>query len=222
MSLLSKISEGYTYSLVNHYYPTQAVTMSAFATAGDALAQHRELVHHHTTTKAARFDLKRNRRFMLKGIGCGIIWSLWYKICENWSEMMTAWILLNVPQLNTITTNGMDTILMTISSMLLEQFIAAPVIYACWDLPILCLLNGRSVRSIPSVVRQKLPSFLLAHFKLWTTINVVIYTIPIQWRVFTQSFFEIIWEAIASTIASSSSSEEEEDDMVNGSKSKVE
>lgn len=195
MSLVTQLSNGYAYSLAHHYYPTQSVTFSAFSTAGDALAQHRRNVKSTTTTKQA-FDWKRNRQFMLKGLGCGIIWAFWYQWADHTSQVMARYIL------TTYKLKLAESILRTLSSMVLEQCIAAPLIYSLWDLPILCLLKGIHFRAIPGVVRKKLPSFLVAHFKLWTLVNMLIYSIPMEWRVFSQSVFDVLWESIASTIAS--------------------
>jgi hypothetical protein len=95
----------------------------------------------------------------------------------------------------------MHTIVRTIVSILLEQFIACPIIFGLWDLPILSIMHGSPLAIIPGIVRQKLLKLLIANAKLWTVVNVVIYNIPLRFRVLVLSIADIFWESLVSSIA---------------------
>jgi hypothetical protein len=62
-------------------------------------------------------------------------------------------------------------------------------------------MNGRPLSSIPGIVRKKLWRLLVAHAKLWTVINTVIYNIPLKYRVLVVSIADIFWESLVSTIS---------------------
>jgi hypothetical protein len=135
---------------------------------------------------------------MLKGIGCGIIWSHWYELAETWSEALTLWFV-GQTKLSSDSSN-IHTIVKTIVSILLEQFIACPIVFGLWDLPILSIMHGSPLASIPGIVRQKLLKLLIANAKLWTIVNVLIYNIPLRFRVLVLSISLIFWESIVSSI----------------------
>jgi hypothetical protein len=97
--------------------------------------------------------------------------------------------------------SNIHTVVRTIVSILLEQFIACPVIFGLWDLPILSLMHGSPLTSIPGIVRQKLLKLLIANAKLWTVVNIVIYNIPLKFRVLVLSIADIFWESLVSSIA---------------------
>jgi hypothetical protein len=97
--------------------------------------------------------------------------------------------------------SNIHTVVKTIASILLEQFIACPLIFGLWDLPILSIMHGSPPSSIPGIVRQKLLKLLIANAKLWTVVNVVIYNIPLKFRVLVLSIADIFWESLVSSIA---------------------
>jgi hypothetical protein len=74
----------------------------------------------------------------------------------------------------------METVIYTIVSIALEQFVASPIIYGLWDIPLLSFLHGTPLAKIPAVVRQKLLPLLIANAKLWTVVNVLIVQCPTQ------------------------------------------
>lgn len=96
--------------------------------------------------------------------------------------------------------SNFHTIIQTIVSILLEQFIASPIIFGLWDLPILSLMHGAPPASIPGIVRQKLPKLLITNAKLWTFVNIFIYNIPLKFRVFVLSIAIVFWESLVSSI----------------------
>jgi len=94
----------------------------------------------------------------------------------------------------------------TASSILMEQFLACPVVYSLWDIPVPALLAGTPPARIPGIVRDKVPGLLLDNAKVWTVANVIVYNLPVQWRVFAVSVAEIFWASIVSSVATSGTS----------------
>jgi len=206
LSPIDTISKVYAYAFTNHYLATQAATMSIFSGMGDSLAQI-------TTGKrkgTIGHDWKRTKRFMLEGIVSGIIWTTWYQINESWSSSITtaaASSLSKSMPLQSLLRTKM--ILHTVSSVLMEQFIASPIIFALWDIPVLSFLSGTRIRKIPNAVRKKLIPLLISNAKLWTPVNVLIYNVPVKWRVVALSCADMVWIAILSASMTSSSHEGE-------------
>lgn len=214
----SMLVDAFSYAMENHYLATQAITMAIFSGIGDYVAQflerrrqtmteaQSEHVSVNTTTLATAFpstlchDWTRTIRFMIKGIGCGVVWALWYNINELWSTGIAKAAVLSLspsPQ----SVRHLQTILFTVLSIVLEQFIASPLIFGLWDIPLLSLLYGTPIGKIPSVVRKTLIPLLIANAKLWTLVNVLIYNVPLKWRVGALSCAELVWQAILSSIA---------------------
>jgi Mpv17 / PMP22 family len=171
--------------------------MSLFNGLGDLMAQTRAL-RTETPPSTKSYDWRRFRRFLLKGIGCGILWSRWYILADDWSEFLTMRFLGGAKMLPD--NSNFHTIIQTIISILLEQFIASPIIFGLWDLPILSLMHGAPPASIPGIVHQKLPKLLITNAKLWTFVNIFIYNIPLRFRVFVLSIAIVFWESLVSSI----------------------
>jgi hypothetical protein len=112
---------------------------------------------------------------------------------------MTLWFVAQM-KLSPDSSN-IHSLVKTIASILIEQFIACPIIFGLWDLPILSIMHGSPLASIPGIVRQKLLKLLIANAKLWTVVNVVIYNIPLRFRVLVLSIADIFWESLVSSIA---------------------
>jgi hypothetical protein len=183
----------------------QTLTMSAFCGLGDFLAQTNSM---RTSSTSVCYDWKRVAKFACKGIGCGIIWSHWFMLAEIWSTTLTVWIL----QQHHVDVK-LFAIVRTIVNLLLEQFIACPLIFGLWDLPIISLMDGKPLIKIPGIVRQKLIKLLIANAKLWTVANVVIYNAPLNLRVLLVSLADLFWESIVSTVASKHEEENDDEEM---------
>lgn len=207
LSPIATISKVYAYAITNHYLATQAATMSIFSGMGDALAQ----IINRTTQGATKHNWKRTKRFMFKGIVSGIIWTTWYQINESWSSSITT---AAASSLSMAMSPRTKIILHTVSSVLMEQFIASPIVFALWDIPILSLLSGTRIGKIPNAVRQKLVPLLIANAKLWTPVNVLIYNVPVKWRVVALSCADMVWLAILSSMTSDPHGEEEVNDVL--------
>jgi hypothetical protein len=196
MSIANEVLPVYDRFFVIPPLVTKALTMSVFCGLGDLLAQTKALRSEAPAKRS--YDWRRVRRFLFKGIGCGIIWSHWYELAETWSEALTLWFMAQTKL--SPDSSGIHTFVKTIASILLEQFIACPIIYGLWDLPILSIMHGSPLASIPGIVRQKLLKLLIVNAKVWTLVNVVIYNIPLRFRVLLLSIALIFWESLVSSI----------------------
>lgn len=97
----------------------------------------------------------------------------------------------------------------TLVSILLDQFLASPVIIALWEIPVPALLSttlGKDkdkgatvvVQEISHDIQTKLPQLLLENAKIWTLANAIIYNLPLQYRVLASSCTDVIWQSILS------------------------
>jgi hypothetical protein len=177
----------------------QIISMSVFCGLGDLFAQSQVLFRTERSLAMRSYDWKRCHRFLLKGIGCGIIWSQWFILADAWSEIMTVWFMGQAKM--SPDNPSVRTIVCTTANLLLEQFIACPIIFGLWDLPVLSIMNGRPLSSIPAIFCKKLLRLLVLNAKLWTVVNIVIYNIPLKYRVLLVSITDIFWESLVSTIA---------------------
>lgn len=214
---IDSIVQVYTYASANYYLATQAATMSLFSGMGDCLAQ---ILERRALTKALlagtntktspqqqqqqlrlllRHDWNRTKRFLMKGIGCGLIWTAWYQIAELWSNGLTGALLSSVTTLSPQALHRLETVVNTIVSIALEQFVASPIIYGLWDIPLLSFLHGTPLAKIPAAVRKKLLPLLIANAKLWTVVNVLIYNVPLKFRVVALSCADLVWQTILSS-----------------------
>jgi protein Mpv17 len=155
------------------------------------------------------YDWNRFLQFFLKGIGCGLIWSSWYKVAEGWSSGMSTRAVSLLAPSSTNVARSLYKVIQTVSSILLEQFLACPIIYGFWDIPVLTLLKGKPLKSVPNEVKTKLGRLLVANAKMWTAANIIIYNVPLKWRVVALSGADMIWQSIISTNIAKRTDEEE-------------
>eukprot|EP00978_Attheya_sp_CCMP212_P002491 scaffold5097_cov52-Attheya_sp.AAC.13 len=208
----------YQYLTATFPLPTQSATFGTFAGVGDALAQKTEQIkaseeedeafvgvanesneNYSNDIEETAYDGKRTQRFVLKGLGAGLIWSQWYPLVDGWTDMASAFVLSDYLAIEDAGTA--HTIAKTVLSILMEQFIACPIVYTLWDIPVPALLAGVEPSKIPGMVKEKVPGLLLDNAKVWTVANVVVYNLPVQWRIFAVSVCEIFWASIVSSVA---------------------
>lgn len=159
-----------------------------------------------STSLLSSFDGKRTQRFVLKGFGAGLIWSQWYPVVDGWSDISSSYVLVDLLTMDDIGTAHI--IAKTVSSILMEQFIACPIVYSLWDIPIPAYLAGTTDPSkLLQLVKDKVPGLLLDNAKVWTLVNIIVYNLPVQWRVFAVSIAEIFWASIVSSVATSGASQ---------------
>lgn len=193
----------YSLLLDKHYYSASSISVATFCAIGDAIAQTLEITTGKNFLGKKDFDWRRNLRYAVKGLGGGLFWSVWYQLNEVFSVAIASWFLQSwsIP-LADAETSGLKTVIRTISSIVLEQFVAAPINFAFYELPFLSILNGNSISSIPGTVHEKLGSLLVAHAKVWTVLNVLIYNVPVRWRLLVETGADVLFETLASSISS--------------------
>jgi len=176
-----------------------------------------------------QYDHKRGLVYFFKGLGSGIVWAWWFDMAEVWSLELTQ-SMMNCIRICTFqqsqevmdfATTSTTTMLAassdaatidvlsipaqtirTLINVLSEQFLAVPVMFCLWDIPLTSLLRGSSAEQIPSHIREKLFPLLVANAKVWTPVNVVTYNIPLEYRLLFTSAASIFSESINSGITS--------------------
>lgn len=130
---------------------------------------------------------------LYNSLGGGIIWSNWYALNDSWSDTIT----LDMVQQFAIPQNY-EWIAKTFTSIALEQFVACPIVYSLWDIPVPALLQGTPPSEIVPQVKAKIPGLLLENAKVWTFVNIIVYNIPIQFRVLFMSACDVFWQSVIS------------------------
>ena len=64
------------------------------------------------------------------------------------------------------------------------------------------LMRGTPLTKIPHQIRSKIGEMLIASVMVWTPVNIVIYNLPVQYRVYVMSFTDVFWQSIVSGIVS--------------------
>eukprot|EP00980_Cylindrotheca_fusiformis_P007309 scaffold1525_cov142-Cylindrotheca_fusiformis.AAC.109 len=183
-SILCEFSACYSYCLDNYYFPTQSATGAVFACAGDAIAQAAERKSDNNWTG---YDVRRGMAYFAKGVGGGIVWAAWFGIADTWSMTITHDVLsdrLGAQDPSIL----VEKTTRTVVSILLEQFLVSPLLFAFWDIPLPALLRGTAPKQIPAQIQSKLIPLLIANAKLWTPVNVITYSIPLELRVLFANF----------------------------------
>lgn len=197
LSFVSELNSGYSYCLDNFYFQTQATTGALCSFLGDAIAQHTE----RESNSECSYDQRRGMAYFAKGIGGGIIWACWFETADQWSIDLANEIL--------ITKLGVSEPSFTLHqstrtavSILMEQFLVCPLLYSFWDIPLPSLLRGTPPRQIPTQIQSQLVPLLVANAKVWTPVNMITYTIPLEFRVLFSNLADILWQSINAGITS--------------------
>ena len=182
---------------------TQSVTGGFLCGVGDAMAQVKERLSGKENTfdftriNGNSIDVERVFRFALKGLGGSILWSLWYGLADEWSLMLSKDVL-NV--LGDDFGDGVHPAVRTVAAILLEQFIACPIIYGLWDIPFPMVMNGSSPSAIRGQVQEKIGPLLVENAKVWSFVNILIYNIPVEYRVFAMGMADMFWQSVISSV----------------------
>lgn len=168
-------------------YPMVAESVAAgtMACLGDFLAQRMD---------KGPYDKVRTGHFLFKGLGEGIMWSFWYRMVEQWSRGIATALA------SSLKLQAFEVPLKITVCIILDLLVACPIIYGLWDIPIPALLRGE--RNIFQQVRSKLPVMVFASVKLWLPVNIVIYNLPVEYRVYMSSAADVFWQSIVSSISS--------------------
>ena len=181
----------YQFCLEHYHLPTQCATAATFAGLGDVLAQSKDVMDGKKS-----YNPTRTVHYTLKGLGSGVMWTVWYETADEWSLDLTHQLFGGVPEDSNVEKAAQVSI-----SVLLEQVLVCPLMYAFWDIPVPALLSGSPLRTIPAQVQSKLGDLLIANAKLWTPVNIVVYSLPLEFRLLLSSMADVVWQSINSAIA---------------------
>ena len=162
---------------------TKAATSSFFFGAGDLLAQ---TIDEDTDEVA----LGRVARFAGTGFGNGIAWSCWYGFAD---ELLAP---VSLPALRVA------------GAMAIEQFVWCPILFSVYIIPLSSLLNGAPAADLPGEVRKRIGPLLIANAKVWTPANLIIYNVPVEYRVLASNSIDLVWAVICSQTAAECGSDD--------------
>jgi hypothetical protein len=197
LDILNEVAGAYNFALEHYTLPTEATTGAVFACIGDCIAQTFNI--RDPDNKQTSYSLARTRNFFIKGLGSGVIWSVYYRetevLCADWATQL----LSTTAQANSeLAIASAKTAL----AVLLEEVIAMPVVMSVWDIPVPAILSGSPMSTIPGQVKSKIPELIVENAKVWTLVNILIYNIPVQYRLLVMSVANVFWQTIVSKITS--------------------
>jgi hypothetical protein len=199
VAVLTEIASTYNYALAHYTLPTETMTAAVLSCIGDLIAQALDI--RDPEKKQVEFNVARTRNFFIKGVGSGVIWSIYYRrtdvLCSDWATQLLSTTAV-VEANRVIITATVKTAL----GVLLEEVIAMPIVMSLWDIPVPALLSGSPLSTIPSQVKSKIPELVVENAKVWTLVNILIYNIPVQYRLLVMSVANVFWQAIVSKITS--------------------
>lgn len=227
-AFISELAEIYSYGMTKYYLATQSVTGGVLCGVGDAMAQVKERVFDtedsddddqeqntipdFTRMDGDSIDLKRVLRFALKGLGGGIIWSQWYSISDEWSLTLTNdFFHMLMTSDDAVFSDGIHRAVRTLCSITLEQMVACPLVYALWDIPFPMIMSGAPVESVPGQVKDKIGGLLIQNAKVWSFVNIIIYNIPVEFRLLAMSTADVFWQAVVAGVAAEATADAEGD-----------
>lgn len=208
-SMTTEINEEYDTNIIMKYQ------MQGIGGGGPRLLNQRRF-------QVAQYDWRRTRNFIIKGMGGALIWSTWYNVVDVWSldlynEMKSSMIARFDNDVVVIMNDEdgwsrqLEIVIRTILSILLEQFVACPMIYALWDIPVPKILSGTTQQQLIQDIRVLLPRVLLDNAKLWTFFNLLIYNVPAEYRVITSNLCDVLWQMVLSKSLANTTTEQEQE-----------
>jgi hypothetical protein len=191
------LAGAYNFALEHYTFPTEASTGAVFACIGDLIAQTFDIRDPEISQDA--YSMARTRNFFIKGLGSGVIWSVYYRetevLCGDWATQLLHGTAEADSEFFLATAK-------TVLAVLLEEVIAMPVVMSLWDIPVPAILSGSSLSTIPSQVKSKIPELVVENAKVWTLVNILIYNIPVQYRLLVMSVANVFWQTVVSKITS--------------------
>jgi hypothetical protein len=195
--VLNELADAYNFALAHYTLPTEAATGAVFACIGDCIAQTFDI--RDPEKKQNIYSMFRMRNFFIKGLGSGVIWSIYYRktevLCGDWATQLLSTTAQADSELFIATAK-------TVLAVLLEGVIAMPIVMTLWDIPVPAILSGSSLISIHSQVKSKILKLIVENAKVWTLVNILIYNIPVQYRLLVMSVANVFWQTIVSKITS--------------------
>lgn len=208
MASIDVIFSTYSDALQQYPFVTKGSTGLVLCGIGDLVAQKRKRIQMEYQSNDGiepmnRIDYKRLARFATKGFFGALIWGAWYDLSAvivSSENVALALASLGIRD-GWIDSNVFINVARTFSSIVIEQFVVCPIIFGLWEIPAASILNNAPVRRIPYEVEDKLGNMLIANAKVWTVANLIIYNIPVQYRVGFSNLIDIFWQSIVSEFA---------------------
>ena len=228
LSLTRTITDSYGTALVEHPLPTKSLTAGALCGISDVIAQKR------AACPGDEYNPMRTVRFASKGCIGGIVWMYWYDWIDGFltytddvgtgaatsssstklsfyalaaailpPEAGASFLAFAKDHLGAVTTG---------TSIVLEQFVWCPLVYGTFEIPISTIMNGGRSVTVGSIKREvdaKLNGLLVSNAKVWTLANLVIYNVPLEWRLFVGNVIDIFWQSIVSDISADCGGDDE-------------
>jgi hypothetical protein len=199
LAVFNELADAYNFALAHYTLPTEATTAAVLACLGDCIAQTVDI--RDPEKKQESFNAARTRNFFIKGLGSGVIWSIYYRdtdvLCGDWATQ-----LLSTTAVVEANSEFLVATVKTVLAVLLEEVIAMPLVMSLWDIPVPAILSGSALSTIPGQVKSKLPELIVENAKVWTLVNILIYNIPVQYRLLVMSVANVFWQSVVSKITS--------------------
>lgn len=151
-------------------------------------------------------NMPRLLKFSIKGVLGTSIWEVWFNYTEellNRNNICRLLKLVGVAgpdgtcTISRVTQKSTQVFLL----ILLEQFVASPIYFGAYELPLSTVLNGAPLSRIPHEIEEKLVTMLYANAKVWTGANVIVYSAPLQYRTVICNIFNVFWQIIVSNFS---------------------
>lgn len=175
--------ETFDYCLAHHQLPTESTLSACLAVLGDTAAQLR------AANNVSSLDWRRTNAFFIKGAVAGVLWSRWYAFVD---PIGRAWASCLSPADNW--TESVRIVL----SVCMDLFVFCPLLFCTWDLPFPMLARGDPLESIPSKVQAKIGAILQDNTRVWMVPNLIIYSLPMHYRVVVTSCIDAVWQMMLS------------------------
>ncbi len=221
--IVETIFEPYTRSLEQYPALTKATTGFVLCGVADIIAQVRSIRLRYSEVESEspltsplalwkNLNTQRLARFATKGFFGAMIWGTWYDLSDDFLSTNNIVSVLSQfgIQTNAATNSPIINAFRTVTAIIIEQFVACPIIFGLWEIPAATLLNNSPPTKIPYEVQDKLGNMLLANAKVWTVANVILYNIPVQYRVGFANVIDIFWQSIVSDFAADCGGPDEE------------
>ncbi|OEU08009.1 hypothetical protein FRACYDRAFT_250229 [Fragilariopsis cylindrus CCMP1102] len=234
LSLSRTFTDSYGIALVQHPLSTKSLTAGMLCGISDVIAQKRAACPGDGT----EYNFMRTVRFASKGCLGGIVWMYWYNGIDGFltytddvigtgsaaatssssstnisfyalaaailpPEAGTSFLAFAKDHLGSVTTG---------ISIVLEQFVWCPLVYGTFEIPISTIMNGGRSVTVGSIQREvdaKLNGLLVSNAKVWTLANIVIYNVPLEWRLFVGNVIDIFWQSIVSDVSADCGGDDE-------------
>jgi hypothetical protein len=229
-------TDGYGTLLVERPLSTKSLTAGILCGISDVIAQTKSV-------DGQSYDAKRTLRFASKGCLGGLVWMVWYEWIDGFLAFADEGTAVSgATDADSVAAGASPTkvslyalaatvlppeifgsfgsfcrahlgAVSTATSMVLEQFVWCPLVFGTFEIPVATLLNGGSLGSVPAEIRAKLRGLLVSNATVWTPANLIIYSAPLEWRLFLGNCVDVLWQTIVSDVAADCGNENETNEL---------